>query len=173
MRFLRFSIIIFFIFFCIIYYFPDLYSVPYFKALMLILFPFGFCYLLLCFWIAYALYKKTQWLIILEYFFVTSFITLFYFQPQVINGLAGILNCSQIDNDSYMTDYPFEKCNNNERYSYWRKTMVLPAALFFIIILPSGPFFYMYRNRDRIFSKDVMIKIGFLLNGYSPKRFYW
>ena len=54
--------------------------------------------------------------VVLERLFLTSAITLFYFQAPVINALAELLNCSEIEKEFYMNEYPLEKCSNNPRY---------------------------------------------------------
>ena len=111
--------------------------------------------------------------LMIERFLATTTITFFYFQAPVINALAGILNCSRIENESYITDYLLEQCTNNARYSEWRKILVLPTACFFVLILPAWSIYYMNKNKERIFNKEVICKVGFLLNGYSPQVFYW
>jgi len=159
--------------FLILFIFLDLNLVPYLKTLLVICCPFGFCYLLMLFWIAYKMYKKCNYSIMAERFCVTTAITFFYFQPQVINALAAMFNCYQIENESYISNYPLEQCTNNERYSQWRNFVFFPAACFFVLLLPIGPLYYMSKNKERLFSKEVICKVGFLLNGYSPETFYW
>ena len=148
-------------------------SVPYFKTILVICCPVGFCFLLMLFWISYKFYKNCDGWIIFERFFITSSITFFYFQAPIINALAGMLNCLPLDNESYISDYLLEQCTNNTRYSHWRNFLVFPAAFFFVIILPIWPIYYMHKNKERIFSIEVTHKVGFLLNGYSPNSFYW
>ena len=133
----------------------------------------GFCLVLILFWIAYKFYTRCHFSLIFDRILVTAAITFFYFQPQVINALAGLFNCSRIENESYINDYPLEQCTNNSTYSLWRNALVIPAVCFFLLILPAWPLYYMHKNKYRIFSKEVIYKIGFLLNGYSPHTFYW
>ena len=151
----------------------DLNEVPYVKTLLVIFCPVGFCFLLMIFSIAYKFYKKYEFLFVFQRFLVTAAITFFYFQPQVINALAGMLNCSQIENETYITDYPLEPCTSNARYSEWRNFLVLPTAFIFVIVLPAWPLYYMHQNKHIIFHRDVIYKVGFLLNGYAPHTFYW
>ena len=148
-------------------------SVPYFKTILVICCPVGFCFLLMLFWISYKFYKNCDGWTIFEDFFRTSTITFFYFQAPIINALAGMLNCTPLDNESYLSDYLLEQCTNNARYSQWRNYLVFPVACFFVIILPIWPIYYMNQNKERIFSMEVTHKVGFLLNGYSPNTFYW
>ena len=108
-----------------------------------------------------------------ERFLITAAIIFFYFQAPVLNAIAGMLNCYPIENEKYITDYPLEQCTHNARYSEWRNILIIPAACFFVLILPAWPLYYMHKNKAMIFHKDVIYKIGFLLNGYSPKTFYW
>ena len=147
--------------------------VPYLNTLLVICCPIGFCFFLFCFWFGYKFHKKLKFSVAVERFLITSAITFFYFQAPIINALAGMLNCSQIDNESYISDYPLEQCSHNARYSEWKKCLLLPAACFFVFILPIWPLYYMHKNKAMIFHKDVIYKIGFLLNGYSPNNFYW
>ena len=147
--------------------------VPYAKTLLVIVCPVGFCFYLVIFWIACKFYKKIGFSIIIKNFVVTAAITFFYFQAQVINTAAGILNCSKIENESYISEYLLERCSNNGRYTEWRNILVFPAACFFVLILPFWALYYMNKNKARIFSKEVICKVGFLLNGYSPENFYW
>lgn len=148
-------------------------SIPYIKVLLVSCFPFGFCCLLFLFWIAYKFFKKLDFSIVIERLLMTIAITFFYFQAPVINALAGLLDCIKIENEYYIADYPLEQCTNNMRYSNWRNILVFPTLSFFVIILPVCPLYYMYRNKHRIFSKEVIFKVGFLLNGYSPDTFFW
>jgi len=151
----------------------DLQLVPYLKTLLVVCCPVGFCLFLLIFWIGYKVYKKIRFTIILERFLITSAITFFYIQAPIINSLAVMLNCTQIENESYITDYPLEQCTNNERYTAWRNVLIIPTACFFVLILPVYPIYYMHKKKEIIFSKEVIYKVGFLLNGYSPDKFYW
>ena len=86
--------------------------VPYAKTLLVIVCPVGFCIYLVIFWIAYKFYKNIGFSIIIKNFVVTAAITFFYFQAQVINTAAGILNCSKIENESYISEYLLERCSN-------------------------------------------------------------
>ena len=125
------------------------------------------------FWIGYKFYKKKSFLEIVEKFSVTSAITLLYFQPQVINASAGMLNCFQIEDEYYITDYPIEQCSNNARYQAWRNILIFPGIFVFLLVLPALAFYYIRKNKEAIFHQDVIYKIGFLLNGYSPEAYYW
>jgi len=109
----------------------------------------------------------------IEKLLITATITFFYFQSPIINDLSGLLNCTKIENESYLTDYLLEQCTGNQRYTEWRNYFVIPCFCFFTIILSSIPLIYMHKNKDILFNEIVLRKIGFLLNGYSIQTFYW
>ena len=125
------------------------------------------------FWIAYKFYANLMLSQMLERFILTATIAFFYFQSPIIKSVSELLDCTLIDNEKHISAYLFEQCSNNPRYLIWRNAMAIPAFIFFTIILPSIPFYYMQKNKDIIFNGHVLRKIGFLLNGYTDKTFYW
>ena len=135
--------------------------------------PFAFCILLALFWILYKFYSKQSFFVMVENFFITTSITFFFFQSSIINALADLLNCTQIENDYYLDSYLIEKCADETNYHRWRNFMILPAFGFFALILTTLPFIYMFRNKNILYTQDVLRKVGFLLNGYSKQYFYW
>ena len=132
--------------------------------------PFAFCFLLGLFWVSYKIYSKQK---IFESFLITISITFFFFQSSVINALADFLNCTQIEQNFYLTNYLLEKCENNLIYENWRNLLIIPSFSIFCLILPLLSFIYMLRNRKNLYTDHILRKVGFLLNGYSPRYFYW
>ena len=141
--------------------------------LILIGFPFGFAFFLSIFWFSYKYYSKENVLLILENFLVTTLITFFFFQSSVINALTKLLNCTKIENNYYLTNYLFEKCEGNKSYERWSNFMIIPSFLFFSFALTFFPFFYMFKNRKKLYTASVLRRVGFLLNGYSTRHYYW
>ena len=135
--------------------------------------PFAFCFLLGLFWIFYKFYSKQKIIVILESFLITVSITFFFFQSSVLNALANLLNCSKIENNFYLTNYLLEKCAENEYYEKWRNFVIFPSFSFFSLILILLPMIYMFKNINNLYSDNVLRKVGFLLNGYSPRYFFW
>ena len=99
--------------------------------------------------------------------------TFLYFQSPIVNVLSEILNCTEIENQFYISNYLLERCSDNPRYIKWRNYFVIPCFSFFTIIFSFVPLYYMYINKETLYSKALFRKIGFLLNGYSLERFYW
>ena len=149
-----------------------MHSIPYYKTMILIGFPFEFCVLLAIFWIGYKL-LSTKKRIIFESFLISTSITFFYFQSTVLNSLANLLSCTKIENTYYLTNYLLVKCDGNADYGLWRNFVIIPLFTFFSIVLTSLPFIYMFNNRKNLYCDNVLRKVGFLLNGYSKKYFYW
>ena len=110
---------------------------------------------------------------IVESFLITVTITFFFFQSSVINALADFLNCTQIEQNFYLTNYLLEKCENNLIYENWRNLLIIPSFSIFCLILPLLSFIYMLRNRKNLYTDHILRKVGFLLNGYSPQYYYW
>ena len=154
-------------------FFIDLHSIPYYKTLILICCPFAFCSLLALFWIFYKIYSKKKIFVIFESFLITISISFFFFQSSVLNSVANLLSCTKIENNFYLTNYLLEKCSENPKYEQWRNLVMIPAFSFFSFILTIFPFIYMFKNRRNLYTYNILRKIGFLLNGYSPHYFYW
>lgn len=143
------------------------------KSLVLVLCPFGYAILLSVFWLIYKFYTKSKFSRIFENFIITLNMTFLYFQSPIVNFLSEILNCTEIENQFYISNYLLERCSENPRYMKWRNYFVIPCFSFFTIIFSFAPLYYMYINKQTLYSKAVFRKIGFLLNGYSFERFYW
>ena len=140
---------------------------------MMICLPIISTFLLLIFWIIYKFFKHLSYKVILEKFLITSAITFFFFQPNIINSLAKVLDCSTIENESFLTSYLNINCQTNEAYNFWSYVIFLPAFCFFAIILPLVSFLYMYCNKNQLYEEKIIYKIAFLLNGFSKTKFYW
>ena len=143
------------------------------KSLVLVLCPFGYAILLSVFWLIYKFYTKSKFSHIFENFIITLNMTFLYFQSPIVNFLSEILNCTEIENQFYISNYLLERCSDNPRYIKWRNYFVIPCFSFFTIIFSFVPLYYMYINKETLYSKALFRKIGFLLNGYSLERFYW
>ena len=148
----------------------DLHSIPYYRILILISCPFVYCFLLAIFWILYKFRSKQD---VFENFLITTSITFFYFQSSIINALADLLSCTKIEKDFYLTNYLLENCGENSKYEHWRNILIIPTFCFFSVILTIIPFVYICKNMKTLYSHKMLRKVGFLLNGYSPRYFYW
>ena len=99
-------------------------------------------------------------------------ISIFTFQSSVITALVTVFDCQDIQSKSYIREYLLESCND-DRYLTFYYFLALPVFLVFAIFLPLGLFLYMFYKRRNICSKEVMNRIGFLINGYKTSYYYW
>lgn len=141
--------------------------------MILIGLPFGFCLFLALFWIVYKLLSKKSKRLIFESFLISTSITFFYFQSSILNSLANLMNCTKIENNYYLTNYLLVNCDGNPEYEFRRNYVIIPFFTFFSLVLTSLPFIYMFNKRKNLYTDNVLRKVGFLLNGYCKKYFYW
>lgn len=151
----------------------DLHEIPYYKAMIIIGFPFTFCLLFCIFWTCYKFYSKQKIFMIWENALSTISLTLFFFQSTVIKTIVDSLDCTMIEGEYYLTNYLLEKCENNEIYQKWRNLLIIPRFFFFCIILMFVPLVFMFKNKNHLYTDKILTKVGFLLNGYGPQFYYW
>ena len=139
---------------------------------MVVLSPAFFGGILLVFWIFYKIVYKAPLFIVIDYFFRTLSITTSFFLSSIMNSLATFVNCKEINNVFYLSNYLNEKCSG-EKYEMWKQFFIIPAFIFYILFLPLIAFYYMIKNKKRLLDRIVIQKVSFLMNGYSLETFYW
>lgn len=139
----------------------------------MIIYPLAFCSILFVFWLLINLKLNFDFKTLMDKFLVTSNMVFVFFIPTYVNTLMDFLNCSEINGKHYVTNYLVIRCDNNENYQFWIKFIISPCLCVFALILPFSAFYYMFCNRKILFTQKIICKIGFLLNGYSSKTFYW
>lgn len=117
--------------------------------------------------------KKKTFLFVLERFLITNAMTLFFFLSPITNVLSSYLNCSEINDKNYLTNFLIERCDNNPRYEFWKNVFVIPSFAVFGVLIPFSTFYYMYKRKAELYEEIYIYKIGFLLNGYTSHNFYW
>ena len=117
--------------------------------------------------------RKKSFSHVIERFMISCGMSMQFFLSPIINSLSDFLNCTELNGNSYMTNFLIERCNNNEKYFLWKYCFVIPCFSIFAILIPIITSIYMRKNRDKLFDKSMIYKIGYLLNGYSPDSFYW
>lgn len=129
--------------------------------------------LLIIFWIAYALKRKMNFFKMLSSFLTTFSILILFFLPAILNTITDFINCTDLNGEEYVTNFPMVKCSNNLEYQKWRNYLIFPSFFFFCVFLPFLAFIYAYRNKESLHEESVMQNIGFLLKGYDDKYYYW
>ena len=163
----------FFLNFITIIYFLDIHSIFYYKTLMTILTPIIFCLFFIIFWLTLKILHQLTILQAFQSYMLCFSIIISFFLSSIINSLAEFENCTNLYEETYIKHYLLEKCTNNPNYTLWRNVLIIPSFIFFCILIPFFAFHYVYKNRKRLFQKEVIQKFGFLLNGHSSKTFYW
>lgn len=144
----------------------------YYKLLMVIISPFIFIVIFFIFWILYKFHTKKPWKFVLERFYITSILIILFFMFSIINSCAQFLNCSEIGDDKFITNYLSESCSSS-RYAIWKYGFIIPIFLLFATIFPGLILSFMIKNRKNLFTKDNIYKIGYMMNGYKSETFYW
>lgn len=144
----------------------------YYKTSMIIVLPFIICFIFLAFWGFYSLYYIKPFSFFLERFYITSALIFVFFLFSIVNACAQFLDCSEIDGNFYITNYLFESCDSKE-YFWWKYFLILPTFISFVIIFPMIILIYMFKNRKNLLQKHILYKVGYMLNGYKRKYFYW
>ena len=138
------------------------------------MYPFVLSVLLIIFWLFYKLRSfEMDYGIMLEKFLISLSITIILLMPSIFTATANYLNCQDINDHSYISTFLIERCDNNERYTFWKIRLIWPCFFLFNLAFPLSLFIYMFRNKYNLFQEKIIYKIGFLLNGYSSHTFYW
>lgn len=139
----------------------------------MVLYPLSYAFLLLLFWITYKIIYKLTFKKMIERYLISAVIVFIFFMSNIFSTTVNFMNCNKINNDEYIFNFLIERCNDNERYYFWKYTLIWPSFFLFTILIPLILFLYMFKHRNNLFDEDIIVKIGFLLNGYSGKTFYW
>ena len=148
-------------------------SVLYYRTSIELLMPFFFGIILLTFWLLAVRFYKVSFVEALKNFLQTQLIMITFLLSSIINSLANFVNCIQLYNEKFNFKYLNVQCTHNAEYLFWRNVFILPAFLFYALLLPLIALCYLYKNRFNLFELDVVAKIRFLLNGYKQECYYW
>lgn len=139
----------------------------------MILIPIIYSITFLLFWLIYFKLKKIGKKQLLERYLITSAISYYYFQPSIISNLSEALDCTKIGKYSYITNYLIEQCTDNNRYSNWMFSAILPSFIIYAFVLPAITFSYMWKHKNNLYDTNIIYKIGYMLNGLCKDKFYW
>ena len=106
---------------------------------------------------------------------VTVSISMFLFQPNIVQSLFDILNCTHISNVAYIYSEMKVVCYTDE-YNEWIAFLVIPSLLIYVVVLPAYFFRKIlignYRKKTEK-NFDFMTKVGFLIHGFKKDFHYW
>ena len=97
-------------------------------------------------------------------------------QPGIISSLCQCLTCTQLD--YYSSDYYIKSRNNiqcyTDRYNWFILTVVLPALLFWTLVVPLAIFLALYTKRKQLFNSETLrVVLGNFYNPYAKNTYYW
>lgn len=145
----------------------------YFNALVSSLVPFFLFVLIFFIWFCISRFKIEIFAQNMNKIITSLAITIFTLQPGIINALLSMISCKEIDkNKFYISSYLTEECST-EAHHLWTSLLFYPAFIFYVILLPALPFFYILVFRNNLYVNDRFKKVGFLFSGYMKKKFYW
>ena len=146
----------------------------YFSALMLSLIPIFFAILLAFYWFIVSRFNFKIFKSNLNNITTSILITIFTFQPTIINAVINMASCKEIeDGISYIRTFLKEECDTKTHF-YWIIRVFYPSFFFYVIGLPAVPFFYIIVYYRKVLNENLKIcKFGFLFNGYLSCKFYW
>ena len=101
-----------------------------------------------------------------------SSLSIFLLQSSIFNALLEVFKCKEIDGKKYISSYLMESCES-ERYYKWSYYFVLPSFCWYAIVIPLALMLFMAKNKNNLYSVEVMKYIGFSLNGLGKTKFYW
>ena len=133
--------------------------------------PFLFSILFLLFLMIIQFKKISLRKIFKDFYFCFS-VSTFLLQSSIYNSLLEVLKCKQIDDHSYIENYLSESCDS-DYYYMWIKCLILPSCFFYIVFIPGLLFYFMAKNYENIYSKEVKKYLGFSLQGIGKAKFYW
>lgn len=114
-----------------------------------------------------------------KYMILTFTILVSSMQGSIFSSFFEILNCESFESESneefyFISSYLSERCYT-ETYKKWVYFMLLPTLSFYILVLPSIAYIYMYKQfREKKINSEINIMyIGFLINGYRKQKIFW
>lgn len=99
-------------------------------------------------------------------------LSVFTLHSNIVNSLLELSDCELIYEETYLRSYLIENCES-ERYKNWFYYFVLPNFMIYGFFIPLFAFIFLLKNRSLVLDKDIIEKIGFLVNGYKTKKYYW
>lgn len=144
----------------------------YYKTLLIITMPLVFCFTFLIFWVIHKLIYKKTWKYMMEKFSITVALIMTFFMFSIVNTCAQFLDCTNIDGEYFVTNYLLLSCSS-EDYLWWKYLIILPTIFIFSLMIPAVILLYMFKHRHNLFQKNILYKVGYMLNGYKTEIYYW
>lgn len=106
---------------------------------------------------------------------VVTFLSIYTFLPNIVRSLFDVLNCKSMYPDpgkSYIYTNLNKECYTDE-YNTWIMYLVLPCCSFFLILVPLISIIYINKAKAKNSCKEILEKLGFLLQSFGVDKYYW
>ena len=125
-----------------------------------------------CFWLFYFKKTKPNMAKTISHIIASIIVALFFVQPTILNSMSRLFGCVVLGNESYVLSDMSLKCWDSEHQS-----MIYIFAIPSLIIWNAGvPLFCLAKinkNRKTLKNEDIVLKYGFLYNGFDEHTYYW
>lgn len=145
-------------------------STLFIRTVLIALLPFGVLLANGIYWTIKSILSKNN--NSFNKFVASLVVSMFFVHPIIINSMAKIFSCFQIDDEYYMIADMKLNCFNSDHYFYIFY-IVVPTFLIWGVLFPSFCCFRIYKRRKELKSHHTLFKYGFLYNGYQSNVFYW
>jgi predicted outer membrane repeat protein len=105
---------------------------------------------------------------------VTLIVSLFLVQSSLTKETLAMFDCVEVEGGQMYINEALEVNCNEEPYSTWAKSAGTMSMTLYVIGIPLGAFFILFKNRKFFHDHQVLSRYGFLLNGYNVKTaWFW
>ncbi|CAD8126371.1 unnamed protein product [Paramecium sonneborni] len=103
----------------------------------------------------------------------TTFIYLYiYVQPNLIGGFIQLISFRQISGFNWIQANVAYRYDTNPHY-FWLTTFCLPLLLLIAILIPIILYLGMYFNKNKLNTKNMRQRLGYLYNEYKITAYFW
>ena len=134
--------------------------------------PFGVAALSLISWKLLSMWKPAYIPFIRRNSMSTSIVFIFLIYPNIVNYSFSMLNCIEIDGVTYLKR-DFELVCWSGTHIRNILIFALPVFVVWVFGFPLIVFRALYKNKDKLNEKDMLIKYGLYYVGLSDKGYYW
>lgn len=98
-------------------------------------------------------------------------------QGNIFTSLFEILKCNEFHSDDNKKYYYIQSSLStlcyDDNYNKWIFFLIIPSMVFYGVFLPSLAYIYMFFNKNSLYNNNVMMYVGFIVNGYKKEKNFW
>lgn len=148
-------------------------SIIFLKVMTVSLLPIICTISIVVFWVLYSKFKRSKTLREHINSCISSIIiTLFLIQPTILNTMLNIIGCIDIGENNYVMADMGLKCNSYD-HLFIIYVFSIPSLILWIVAFPFWCVYSIFKQRSNIKDEQLVMKFGFLYNGYNSRMYYW